>query len=181
MKRAFLEALGLEKEIIDSIMTENGKDVEKAKADYDDLKGQLDTAQGTITDLKKGNKDNEALQSKVTEYENTIKQLQADSAKKDFDYRLDNALKEAKPRNMKAIKALLDLEKVKLDGDNIAGLEEQLKTLRESDAYLFDTETAPPTPPALGGAKPTNNGSTPPQAGEAFNFNFTGLRGQTTN
>ena len=55
MKRKFLEDLGLEKEIIDSIMAENGKDVEKAKGDYDDLKEQLETATTTIADLKKNN------------------------------------------------------------------------------------------------------------------------------
>ena len=31
MKRSFLEELGLEKDVIDKIMDENGKDVEKAK------------------------------------------------------------------------------------------------------------------------------------------------------
>ena len=41
MKRDFLEGLGLESEVIDKIMKENGKDIENAKAkfaDYDNIK-----------------------------------------------------------------------------------------------------------------------------------------------
>ena len=34
MKRSFLEELGLTKEQIDSIMSENGNDINAAKADY---------------------------------------------------------------------------------------------------------------------------------------------------
>lgn len=156
MKRKFLEDLGLEKETIDSIMAENGKDVEKAKADYEDVKAQLETANATITDLKKNNVDNEKLQNKVTEYETEIAKLKDEAAKKDFNYRLEDALKGSKAKNLKALKALLDMDKVKLEGDKFTGLEEQLTALKESDAYLFDAEEQ--QPPQLGGFKPTNTG-----------------------
>jgi hypothetical protein len=156
MKRKFLEDLGLEKEDIDSIMAENGKDVEKAKADYEDVKAQLETANATITDLKKNNVDNEKLQNKVTEYETEIAKLKDEAAKKDFNYRLEDALKGSKAKNLKALKALLDMDKVKLEGDKFTGLEEQLTALKESDAYLFDAEEQ--QPPQLGGFKPTNTG-----------------------
>lgn len=159
MKRKFLEDLGLEKEDIDSIMAENGKDVEKAKADYEDVKAQLETANATITDLKKNNVDNEKLQNKVTEYETEITKLKDEAAKKDFNYRLEDALKGSKAKNLKALKALLDMDKVKLEGDKFTGLEEQLTALKESDAYLFDAEEQ--QPPQLGGFKPTNIGGSP--------------------
>lgn len=156
MKRKFLEDLGLAKEDIDSIMAENGKDVEKARADYEDVKAQLETANATITDLKKNNVDNEKLQNKVTEYETEITKLKDEAAKKDFNYRLEDALKGSKAKNLKALKALLDMDKVKLEGDKFTGLEEQLTALKESDAYLFDAEEQ--QPPQLGGFKPTNTG-----------------------
>lgn len=159
MKRKFLEDLGLEKEDIDTIMAENGKDVEKAKADYEDVKAQLETTNATITDLKKNNVDNEKLQNKVTEYETEIAKLKDEAAKKDFNYRLEDALKGSKAKNLKALKALLDMEKVKLEGDKFTGLEEQLTALKESDAYLFDAEEQ--QPPQLGGFKPTNTGGAP--------------------
>ena len=159
MKRKFLEDLGLEKEVIDSIMAENGKDVEKAKADYEDVKAQLETAQATISDLKKNNADNEVLQNKVTEYETEIAKLKDEAIKKDFNYRLEDALKGSKAKNVKALKALLDMDKVKLEGEKFTGLEEQLTALKESDAYLFETEEQPPQ--QLGGFKPTNTGGSP--------------------
>ena len=159
MKRKFLEDLGLEKEDIDTIMAENGKDVEKARADYEDVKAQLETTNATITDLKKNNVDNEKLQNKVTEYETEIAKLKDEAAKKDFNYRLEDALKGSKAKNLKALKALLDMEKVKLEGDKFTGLEEQLTALKESDAYLFDAEEQ--QPPQLGGFKPTNTGGAP--------------------
>jgi hypothetical protein len=34
----------------------------------------------------------------------------------------------------------LNKEAIKLDGDKLLGLEEQLKNLKESDSYLFDSE-----------------------------------------
>lgn len=43
MKREFLSGLGLDKDIVDKIMEENGKDIEQAKSkysDYDSLKEQ---------------------------------------------------------------------------------------------------------------------------------------------
>ena len=75
MKRKFLEDLGLTKEQIDNVMAENGKDIEAEKekaatttAELEDVKNQLKEANSTITDLKKNNVDNEALQTKVKEY-----------------------------------------------------------------------------------------------------------------
>ena len=159
MKRKFLEDLGLEKEAIDGIMAENGKDVEKAKADYEDVKAQLETAQATISDLKKNNVDNEALQNKVTEYETEIAKLKDEAIKKDFNYRLEDALKGSKAKNVKALKALLDMDKVKLENEKLTGLEEQLTALKESDAYLFETEKQQPQ--QISGLKPTNTGSSP--------------------
>lgn len=155
MKRKFLEDLGLEKEVIDSIMSENGKDIEKAKGDYDDIQEQLDTAQTTIADLKKNNADNEKLQATITEHEATIQKMQDEATQKDFNYRLEDTLKGYKAKNLKALKALLDLGKVKLDGEKFTGLEEQVTALKESDAYLFDVEDQP-QPPTIGGPKPTN-------------------------
>ena len=49
MKRRFLEDLGLTKEQIDSIMSENGKDINAAKSDYDALKEELLSNQSYMT------------------------------------------------------------------------------------------------------------------------------------
>lgn len=115
----------------------------KLKTQKDDLKGQLDTANATIEDLKKNNTDNETLQNTIKGHEATIANLKKEAETKDFNYALDTALKESKCKNTKALKALLNMEVIKVNGDKVEGLEDQLKTLKESDSYLFDVVEEP--------------------------------------
>ena len=110
----------------------------KMKGKKEDFEGQLKTANDTIADLKKNNADNETLQNTIKDHEATISTLQKEAETKDFDYALDTALKESKCKNTKALKALLNMEVIKVNGDKVEGLEDQLKTLKESDSYLFD-------------------------------------------
>ena len=73
------------------------------KGEYDALQVQLDgktteldTANGVIAELKKGTKGNEELQGKITTYENTVAQLQAELAKTRLDNAIQLALRDAK-------------------------------------------------------------------------------------
>lgn len=73
------------------------------KGKYDALQAQLDgktteldTANGVIAELKKGTKGNEELQGKITTYENTVAQLQAELAKTRLDNAIQLALRDAK-------------------------------------------------------------------------------------
>ena len=109
------------------------------KDKFDALDEQLKTANTTIDDLKKSNKDNEELQTKVTDYESKVSDYEKQIQDMQFNYAVDGALKGANVRNTKAIKALLNLENVKLDGENILGLTDQLEELKKSDSYLFET------------------------------------------
>ena len=56
MQRKFLEELGLEKEVVDKIMTENGNDInkikEKLEAERDNYKSQLETATESLDKFK---------------------------------------------------------------------------------------------------------------------------------
>jgi len=74
-------------------------------------------------------------------------------AQMQLDIAIEKALTAAKAKNPKAVKALLDLEKVKLDGDKLLGLEDQLKTIQQSDPYLF------------GESGKVGSGTNPPGAG----------------
>ena len=75
----------------------------KLKGQKEDLDEQLKTANTTIGELKKNNKDNEALQNTIKEHETTIETLKKEAAQKDFNYALDSALKDNKCKNMKAL------------------------------------------------------------------------------
>ena len=81
--------------------------------------------------------DVEKLKQDVTnweqKYNSDISNIKKDSA-------IEMAIMQAKGRNPKAIKALLDLDKISLKEDGtIEGLD--LESLKETDSYLFDVET----------------------------------------
>ncbi|MEW3513708.1 phage scaffolding protein [Clostridium butyricum] len=121
----------------------------KLKGQKADLDEQIKAANTTITELKKNNKDNEALQQTIQDHEATIENLKKESAQKDFNYALDSVLKDNKCKNAKALKALLDLDNIKFNEGKLEGLEGQLTALKESDGYLFDTSN--PAPGNTGG------------------------------
>ncbi|PAF34212.1 hypothetical protein CHH69_16915 [Terribacillus saccharophilus] len=142
-----------------------------------DLETQLKDRDKQLKDLSKKAGDNEDLLNQIKQLQDENKQkdqdYQAKLAAKTFDYALSEALRKAKARNPKAIKALLDTEAIKLDGDKLLGLDEQLKGLQESDAYLFEVEEAPQGPK---GRTPNPGGKGEPGAvtREQFsNMNYT--------
>lgn len=65
------------------------------EADKDSIAEQLKTAQGLIEQLKKGTGDNEALQTKITEYETKVVTLTAENEKLKVDGALKVALLDA--------------------------------------------------------------------------------------
>lgn len=142
-----------------------------SKDKFDTLDQQLKNANTTIADLKKDNKDNETLQTKVTAYETKVKDYEKKIADMQFNYALEGALKSANVRNTKAVKALLNLENVKLDGESIIGLNDQLETLKKSDGYLFVGEQKQPQ---FSGINPVDGSKTPqgynPWKKETFNL-----------
>ena len=102
MKTEFLKGLGLSDEQIKSVMAENGKDIEVEKektktatTELDGIKTQLTEANKTITDLKKNNGDNEALQTKVKEYEKAIADQKAENIRLQRESAVKVALKGA--------------------------------------------------------------------------------------
>ncbi|KIN80780.1 phage scaffolding protein [Clostridium botulinum] len=140
------------------------------KDKFDALDEQLKNANTTITDLKKSNKDNGELQTKVTDYEIKVKDYEKKIQDMQFNYALEGALKGANVRNIKAVKALLNLENVKLDGENVLGLSEQIEALQKSDSYLFAEEQKP----KFSGVEPTDGSKVPqgynPWKKESFNL-----------
>ena len=165
MKREWLKELGLEAEVIDKIMDENGKDVNKAKGETQtlktenaDLKQQLATANTTITELKASNTSNEALQAKVTEYEQTIETMKADNQKKEFDLALENELIKLNVHSTKAARAELDMDKIKYENGQFTGLKEQTDTWAQEKAFLIKTGATQTHYNPAGGGNPDTKG-----------------------
>jgi myosin heavy subunit len=109
-----------------------------------ELQGQLSDRDKQLKDLSKKADGNEDLQAQIKQLQEDNKKVKDDYeqklTEKTFDFSLEKALADAKAKNPKAVKALLNKETIKLDGDKLLGLEEQLKTLQESDGYLFGEE-----------------------------------------
>ena len=94
-------------------------------------------------------------------------------------YALDAALTAAKARNVKAVKAMLDMDKITWEGDAIKGLDDQLKAIRESDGYLFeqaeDSNQTPQKKPTFGGKNPKDSDPQAPSGLEAAMIKAAGL------
>lgn len=112
--------------------------------DVKELKRQLEERDTQLNQLSKKAKGNEELEQQIKQLQEDNKQAteeyQQKLEKQAFDFALEKAISEAKARNPKAVKALLNTEVIKLDGEKLIGFDEQLKGLQESDAYLFGTE-----------------------------------------
>lgn len=141
------------------IMVDDGNFIPKSRFDQvnqakKELEIQLKDRDTQLADLSKNNKDNESLLNQIkdlqalnkqttTDYENKINQIQ-------FDYALDGALTNAKSKNNKALKALLDMNSIKYQEGKFEGLQEQIEALQKDASYLFDLNTAPANTGGLG-------------------------------
>ena len=154
MQRKFLEELGLEKDVIDKIMTENGNDIEKIKADRDNYKSQLETAQEALKGFEGVD---------VKELNSKIAQLNSDLAAKDSEYQqkiadmefnsvLDNAITASGARNAKALKALLDVDALKSSKNQAEDIKSAIDAVKTDNGYLFNSDE-----PFQNPVHPTNN------------------------
>ena len=148
MKREFLEGLGLEKEVINQIMDENGKDINKAKGDFEDLKSQLATATETIKERDKQiEKLKEVDGEKLKEERTKLQKLNKEAEKKYLDdlkeLKLNNAIKLAihdKVFNEDMAAGLFDKSKLILNDDgSVIGIDEQYENIKKDNAFLFKT------------------------------------------
>ena len=126
----------------------------KLKTQKTELEAQIKERDTQLADLSKNNKDNENLLNQIkdlqalnkqttTDYENKINQMQ-------FDYALEGALTNAKSKNNKALKALLDMNSIKYQEGKLEGLQEQIEALQKDASYLFDLNNAPQNTGGIG-------------------------------
>ena len=111
------------KKLVDKNLENANKTLEELKAKAglsDDYKSQIDKLKA---DAKKAEEEHKA----------TIATLKKESA-------IEKALSDAKARNAKAVRALLDEGKLVLNDDGtLSGLKEQLEAVKKDNAFLFDS------------------------------------------
>lgn len=113
-------------------------ELKQAKDQVKERDSQLETLKKSVGDSEELKKQIETLQNenktKDEAHAVEIKQIKIDAA-------VDKALSDAKVKNLKAVKALLDLDKAELSDDGtVKGLDVQIKTLSEAEdsKFLFD-------------------------------------------
>lgn len=158
MKREFLNGLGLEKEVVDKIMAEHGitLNTEKAKfSDYEDLKVQLKTANGTIDSFG----DVEAMKADVIKYKADAQQAKLDADKRIMEIETQSKVKEftgakqfVNSLTKEAIEAKLmaELENETSEGKSFDDIFKEITQGQEN--LLVDTNRPlPPVQTPLGG------------------------------
>lgn len=117
--------------------------LETASAGY---KQQLDQITGELTTLQsaKGTdaETKAALDALQQKYEADTAALQEQISKAQFDGLLGAALAGSHVRSDKAARALLDMEKIKVEDGKLVGFDDQLADLRKNAAFLFEPEQA---------------------------------------
>ena len=136
-------------EKLDAANKQHETAVEKMKSEYDAVIKEMTDKVKELEPLAKEHvgiaEKLEQVQAesskKIAELEEAREKEKETSAKLIAQERLDNklnfAIKESGARNVKAVRANIDLEKISLDKDNLIGFKEQVDTLKQSDEWLF--------------------------------------------
>ena len=170
MKREFLKAMGLTDEQIDSIMDEHGSTVNAVKGERDNLKTEIgglkeeiQNRDGQIDVLSKTAGTSEELTKELERVKGENANWQDKYSKSQLQANVKLAVaKEANDAN--DILFFVNMENLKLNDDgSVEGLEDQLKTLKDSKPYLFNASIQQdPADPAGAQGDP---GQTPPPPG----------------
>ena len=135
MKREFLKNLDLGEgaklpdSAVEAIMAEYGKTKQQQDQTISTLQSQLSEA-------------NKKLEGYDPEWKTKAEQAEQKLQSQQFDFALERAVAAAKPRNAKAVMALLDREKLTFAAGEIVGLNKQLTALKEGEdtSFLFQAE-----------------------------------------
>lgn len=188
MTRKQLEDLGLTKEQADSVMKINGDDIENAKGtasteiknlqtEVEGLKTQVGDRDKQLETLKASAGDNADLKKQIEDLqtENATAKANHESELNQLkiDFAVEKALTGAKAKNIKAVKALLELNDAKLDKDgNVKGLAEQIEKLTSGDdtKFLFEVQKQTKQQQNFKGFQPGASVEQKPGEGEKVDF-----------
>lgn len=161
MNKKELVDLGIDEETAQKVIVLNGKSIEKYKKESEKLKTdaetsvleverlttQLTEAGTTIESFK--NLDVEAIQASADDWKEKAEKAQKEAKeqvdKMKYSHALDGALTSAKAKNVKAVKALLETDKIVFDDEGkLTGLEDQLTEIKKDNDYLFESDKKEP-------------------------------------
>lgn len=129
------------------IMVDDGNFIPKSRFNEvnearKELDKKLKEKDEQLTKISKKYSENQDLVKEIEDLKisnaKAVEEYEAKLKTNEFNYALDTALNGAKCRNLKSVKANLDMDSIKFENGKLEGLENQLKALRESDSYLFE-------------------------------------------
>ncbi|MBU5416529.1 phage scaffolding protein [Anaerobutyricum soehngenii] len=158
MRKEEFEALGIEKSLAEKAAEASKKELEGyvSKEKYDAEQQKCTQLESTVSDyeeqldtLKAAAGNNEELKQQITTLQEQNKQKDADYKKELDALKMTNAIKmaiAATAQDSDLVAGLVDRNKLILSDDGkITGLDEQLKTIKESKPFLFKQEEPKPS------------------------------------
>lgn len=195
MNKEDLLKLGLTEEQAEKVLSVNAEQLKGfiPKVRFDEVNNAKKQAEKDLSErdkqletLKNSTGDVEALKQTIETLQNENKaamdKYNAELAEIKLAGAVDTALLGADALNVKAVKALLDMSKIKMDGDVLLGINEQIESLKkaEDSKMLFKAvEVGKQKGPNFAGVKPgegnTGNGESnaPKSLAEAIMARFT--------
>lgn len=158
MQQSFLEELGIEKEIIDKIISASKTELAEARNQAEAKAGALEKQ---LLEAKETLKAFDGVD--VTELRGKITQLSTDLEQKEIEYQaqladmqlnsvLDKAIASFGAKNAKSVMALLDIDSIKASKNQEADIKNALEQVKKENGYLFASDEPFKSP-----VKGTNN------------------------
>lgn len=165
MKKEDLVALGLSEEQIAEVQRLNGLDIKREQdklaqieADRDKYKGDLEEAQKTLKEFE--DVDVEELKTRVAtltaDLEAKEQEYKKELAERDFNDFLEKQINSFGAKNVKAVKALLDIDTLKESKNQEADIKAAIEECQKENDYLFGA-----TEPINNPVAPTGGGTPP--------------------
>ena len=154
MKRSFLENLfkdleaedSIKKNIIDSIMTENGNDINAEKTKTLTAQNDLKVKEGVIEELNTKIKEASSVDIEALKKEQ-FDLGKAEGSKEVEEFKKTNALKSSikGAKDFDLVYSKLDKDKIKYEKNDkgeytVSGIDEQIKDVKEKYSFLFEEE-----------------------------------------
>lgn len=165
MTKEELQAIGLTDEQVQEVFKLRGSEVNELKdkisileTEKANLNTQIETANAQIKAFNEMDIDTikQNLQNYETKYNDLKIQSEKDINNLKFNHSLDLALNNAKVKNVKAVRALLDIENLSNSKNIDTDLEQAIANLKETDSYLFLEEQPQGAAVAKGATLPQN-------------------------
>lgn len=174
MKIEDLTKLGIAEDVAKQVVSMNEAEISAEAKKFTDKEAELTMATDKIAELTETVKkfDGVDVDKMKSELADWSKRYAEDTTALKLDNALSKMLSTCGAKDADIVGKLIDRSIIKLDGDKLIGVSEQLDRLKADKAFLFGDDTAKSTGATVNlGAQHEK-----PPTGDSFGFKFTGVR-----